>query len=94
VIGAMAEHQVGGRFNFLLSDGEVIAATAAGDTLCYRLGGGAVLVSSEPADDGPGWTVVPGQSVLTATTGGVDVRPLPVPGPPAPGAADERTIPQ
>ena len=25
-----------GRFNFLLTDGQVIAATAAGDTLCYR----------------------------------------------------------
>jgi len=90
-IGALARHQIGGRFNFLLSDGQVIAATAAGDTLCYRLGGGAVLVASEPADDEPGWTTVPGHSVLTATPGGVDVRPLPVPPAPAPAAQEPIT---
>jgi len=55
----------------------VIAATAAGDTLCYRLSGDGVLVASEPGDDGPGWTQVGDQCVLTATPGGVDVRPLP-----------------
>ena len=43
----------GGRFNFLLTDGRVIAATAAGDTLCYRASGHAVVVASEPGDDGP-----------------------------------------
>jgi len=91
VIGALAEHRVGGRFNFLLTDGQVIAGTAAGDTLCYRLAGGGVLVASEPADDGPGWTPVPGQSVLTATASGVDVRPLAPPAP-APAPAGERTI--
>jgi gamma-glutamyl hercynylcysteine S-oxide hydrolase len=89
-IADLARHQVGGRVHFLLTDGEVIGATAAGDTLCYRLGGGAVLVASEPADDEPDWTAVPGQSVLTATIGGVDVRPLP----PAPAPAEERTITQ
>src|SRR6266705_2076795 len=88
---ALARHQIGGRFNFLLSDGQVIAATAAGDTLSYRLGGGAVLVASEPADDEPGWTTVPGHSVLTATPGGVDVRPLPVPPAPAPAAQEPIT---
>jgi glutamine amidotransferase len=92
VIGALAAHQVGGRFNFLLSDGKVIAATAAGDTLCYRLGGGAVLVASEPSDDEPGWITVAAQSVLTATADHVDVRPLPVPGLTAAASAEERTI--
>ena len=77
VIGALAEHQIGGRFNFLLSDGEVIAATAAGDTLCYRLSGDSVLVASEPGDDEPGWTEVSDQCVLTATAAGVDIRQLP-----------------
>jgi glutamine amidotransferase len=77
VIGALAGHQVGGRFNFLLSDGEVIAATAAGDTLCYRLSGDSVLVASEPVDDEPGWTEVSDQCVLTATTAGVDIHKLP-----------------
>jgi len=76
-VGALAEHQIGGRFNFLLSDGQVIAATAAGDTLCYRLSGDSVLVASEPGDDEPGWTEVGDQCVLTATAAGVDIRQLP-----------------
>ena len=75
----MAAHQVSGRFNFLLSNGEVIAATAAGDTLCYRLSEASVVVASEPGDDEPGWTEVSDQCVLTATPSGVEVCPLPVP---------------
>ena len=50
-----------GRFNFLLTDGRVIAASAAGDSLWYRLSGPSgpsVVVASEP-DDEPGWTEVP-----------------------------------
>jgi gamma-glutamyl hercynylcysteine S-oxide hydrolase len=78
-IAALAEHRIGGRFNFLLTDGTMIAATAAGDSLCYRLGGGTVLVASEPADDEPGWTIVPDRSVLTASPEGVQVRPQVVP---------------
>jgi glutamine amidotransferase len=53
----------------------VIAATAAGDTLCYRTGPG-VVVASEPGDDEPGWIQVPEGSVLTATPDAVDVRSL------------------
>jgi gamma-glutamyl hercynylcysteine S-oxide hydrolase len=90
VIAALAEHQVEGRFNFLLCDGEVIAATAAGDTLCYRIGEAGVVVASEPGDDGPGWTEVRDQSVLTATVEGVDVRPLPVTAPLTAASANER----
>jgi glutamine amidotransferase len=81
VICALDEHGVGGRFNFLLTDGEVIAATAAGDTLCYRHRDGGVVVASEPGDDEPGWTEVAQRSVLLATRDGADVRPLPVPEP-------------
>jgi gamma-glutamyl hercynylcysteine S-oxide hydrolase len=77
VIAALDEHGVRGRFNFLLTDGEVIAATAAGDTLCYRRRDGGVVVASEPGDDEPGWTEVAQRSVLSATPDGVDVRPLP-----------------
>ena len=57
-----------GRLNLLLTDGASIAATACGDTLWYRQteatpGRGvaaSVTVASEPDDDGPGWTEVPG----------------------------------
>jgi len=77
VIADLRAHGVTGRFNFLLTDGEAITATAAGDTLCYRVSGPAVVVASEPGDDGPGWADVPGNSVLTAAPGAVEVRPLP-----------------
>jgi glutamine amidotransferase len=65
-----------GRFNFLLTDGRSVAATACGDTLWYRRSPGAVTVASEPDDDGPGWTEVPDRHVLTATQALADVRPL------------------
>jgi glutamine amidotransferase len=69
-------HRVAGRFNFLLTDGGVIAATAAGDTLCYRQTASRTVVASEPADDEPGWIEVPDRSVLTARPGAVDISPL------------------
>jgi glutamine amidotransferase len=84
-------HGITGRFNFLLTDGEVIAATAAGDTLCYRASGPAVVVASEPGDDGPGWADVPDDSVLTAVPGAVEVRPLPAT---AAGTVAERISPR
>jgi glutamine amidotransferase len=65
-IGALDAAGVTGRFNFLLTDGRVIAATAAGDTLWYRPGLG-VVVASEPGDDEPGWVEVPGNTVVSAT---------------------------
>jgi gamma-glutamyl hercynylcysteine S-oxide hydrolase len=65
-----------GRFNFLMTDGESIFATAAGDTLWYRQAGAAVTVASEPSDDEPGWVEVPDRHVVTAGPPGVAVRPL------------------
>jgi glutamine amidotransferase len=65
-----------GRFNFLLTDGRSVAATAAGDTLYYRQAGGGVTVASEPSDDEPGWADVPDRHLLTAGPDGVTVRPL------------------
>jgi glutamine amidotransferase len=65
-----------GRFNFLLTDGSSIAATAYGDTLWYRASPGAVTVASEPDDDGPGWTEVPDRHVLTATPALARATPL------------------
>ena len=76
-IGALHAAGVTGHFNFLLTDGRVIAATAAGHTLYYREAGGGVTVASEPGDDDPGWIVVPGGSVVTAAPGKVSVTPLP-----------------
>jgi glutamine amidotransferase len=75
-VGLLQAERVPGRFNFLLTDGEVIAATAAGDTLCYRCDDSHVLVASEPCDDAPGWTWVPDASVLTAAAGAVEICPL------------------
>lgn len=65
-----------GRFNLLLTDGTTIAATAAGDTLCWRRDGSGTVVASEPSDDGPGWHHVPDGSVLTATREHVHVVPV------------------
>ena len=75
-IHAVRATGAGGRFNFLLTDGQMIAATAAGDTLCYRVAGDAVVVASEPGDDEPGWTDVPDGSVVTATPRQVSVAGL------------------
>jgi len=76
-IGAVRAAGLAGRFNFLLTDGQVIGATAAGDTLFYRCGPGpAVVVASEPGDDGPGWTEVPDGSVVTATPRRISIAPL------------------
>ena len=67
----LAAQRLDGRFNLLLTDGETIAATAAGDTLCYRHRPGGVVVASEPCDDEPGWAEVPDGSLLEATAAGV-----------------------
>jgi glutamine amidotransferase len=72
-LAALTAAGVTGRFNLLLTDGNVIAATAAGDSLWYRSSRGpAVVVASEPDDDEPGWTPVPEGSVVRATTAQVN----------------------
>lgn len=76
VVTALAADGVTGRFNFLLTDGTTIAATAAGDSLSYRGDASSVIVASEPSDDAPGWHDVPDQSVLTAGPGDVTVSAL------------------
>ena len=75
-IADLDAHGVTGRFNFLLTDGQEIAATAAGDTLCYRNAAGQLAVGSEPGDEEPGWTTVPDRSVLTGRPGSVRVTAL------------------
>jgi glutamine amidotransferase len=79
-VGDLDAAGVTGRFNFLLTDGTTIAATAAGDTLCYRCGLGHVVVASEPSDDEPGWCTAVDRTVLTARPGTVDAGPLRPPG--------------
>jgi glutamine amidotransferase len=76
VITAIEAGGGSGRFNFLLTDGLSIAATAWGDTIWYRRSGASVVVASEPGDDQPGWTEVPDRHALTATPSQVSVRPL------------------
>jgi len=65
-----------GRFNLLLTDGQAIAATAAGDSLCYRHRADGVIVASEPSDDDEDWQRLPDGSLVEATTAGVAVRPI------------------
>ena len=64
------------RLNLLATDGTTVAATAWGDTLCWRTEHDAVVVASEPYDDEPGWTDVPDRSLVVATGGGIDVTNL------------------
>jgi len=76
-IGAVESGGGTGRFNFLLTDGHSIAATACGDTLWYRQADGeSVVAASEPFDDEPGWTEVPDRHLLTASALKSRVRPL------------------
>jgi glutamine amidotransferase len=71
-----ADAALGARLNLLAIDGDTIAATTWGDTLCWRADHRGVMVASEPSDDEPGWHDVPDRSVLTATPDGVQVTPL------------------
>jgi glutamine amidotransferase len=66
----------GRRLNFLLTDGSTVAATAWGDTLCYRANGQSVVVASEPYDDDAGWIAVPDRSLLLARPRDVTLTPL------------------
>jgi glutamine amidotransferase len=67
------------RLNLCLSDGETIIATACGDSL-FTLSDperGAVVIASEPYDDEPGWTEVPGGSLVVATRSKLETGALP-----------------
>jgi gamma-glutamyl hercynylcysteine S-oxide hydrolase len=75
---ALAAGGVTGRLNFLLTDGQEIAATTAGHSLYYRRQAGAVTVASEPSDDEGGWTEIPRGALVAATTEEVSVTPLQV----------------
>jgi glutamine amidotransferase len=75
---ALRAEGVTGRFNFLLTDGQVIAATTAGHTLYYRQEPGCVIVASEPGDNQAGWIEIPRDgSLVTATPEQVSVTRVP-----------------
>jgi glutamine amidotransferase len=65
-----------GRLNLLVTDGERIAATVVGETLCWSHREGGLVVASEPSDDLPGWHEVPNLSLLSASVDGVAVTAL------------------
>ncbi|NUP74730.1 MAG: ergothioneine biosynthesis protein EgtC [Sinomonas sp.] len=65
-----------GRYNFLLTDGERIWATAHGDTLFWRSSEHGTVVASEPYDELPDWREAPEGTVLIATRGSVDLEPI------------------
>jgi gamma-glutamyl hercynylcysteine S-oxide hydrolase len=64
------------RLNLLLTDGVTIVATTAGHALSVRHDDNAVLVSSEPLDDDPGWQPVPEKTLLVAGPAGVEFTSL------------------
>ena len=67
----------GSRLNFLLTNGETIAATAWGDTLWYLTEPGRrTVVASEPYDDDPHWQEVPDRTLLAASRTDVLLTPL------------------
>jgi glutamine amidotransferase len=69
----------GSRLNLLVTDGTMLAATAVHHALAVRVGGGGVLVCSEPTDRSPDWEPVPDCHLLVATPSTVDVVPIPAP---------------
>ncbi|MFJ9038906.1 ergothioneine biosynthesis protein EgtC [Streptomyces sp. NPDC102406] len=73
----VAEAAPGARLNFLLGNGESIAATAWGDTLWYLTEPGRrTVVASEPYDDDPHWIEVPDRTLLAASRTDVLLTPL------------------
>jgi gamma-glutamyl hercynylcysteine S-oxide hydrolase len=69
----------GARLNFLLTDGERIAATACRNSLFVfddRHQTGAVVVASEPYDDDPSWEAVEDGSVVEFGDDKLEVRPF------------------
>ena len=76
---ALCAEGVTGRFNFLLTDGRMIAATAAGHSLYYRQTPDSVTVASEPGDDEAGWIkICRDGSLVTASPEQVSVTRLSV----------------
>lgn len=83
------------RLNFLLGDGNTIAATAWGDELWYlHRHGESLVVASEPYDDDPRWATVPDRHLLTGDPSAVRLTPLDGPGGARPPTAGPSVHPQ
>ena len=63
------------RVNLLVTDGNVIVATAWGNSLSVRATD-AVVLASEPLDDGAQWQRIPDRSLVSVTAGAVSITPL------------------
>jgi len=77
VVADVARAAPGSRLNLLLTDGATAVASTDGHSLWLHTGAGAVLISSEPLDDDPGWRPVPDRHLVVATASTADLAPLP-----------------
>lgn len=75
-VATSVHDRAGGRLNLLLTDGCQLVATALGNSLFVSNRPDATVVASEPLDALPGWNAVPDGSIVEATAGHHDVRPL------------------
>ncbi len=66
----------GSRLNLLLLDRTELVASTVVHALSYRQTAAAVIVSSEPLDDDPGWISVPDRQLVVANAEGVHINPI------------------
>jgi gamma-glutamyl hercynylcysteine S-oxide hydrolase len=79
VVALVEKEQADARLNFLLTDGERIAATACRNSLFLlddRPREGAVVIASEPYDGDAGWEPVPDGSVVELDDDKLAIRPI------------------
>jgi glutamine amidotransferase len=76
VVSQVSATAPGSRLNLLLTDGEIIAATAVDHALSTLDTGDAVVVASEPYDDNPSWRAVPDNSLVLAKPNNVRIQPI------------------
>ncbi|MFJ6194517.1 ergothioneine biosynthesis protein EgtC [Micromonospora sp. NPDC092111] len=75
-VRAVAAAAPGSRLNLLLTDGVTAVASVWDHALSVRAAGDAVLLASEPVDDGPGWREVPDRRLVAVGPAGVRVSEL------------------
>jgi gamma-glutamyl hercynylcysteine S-oxide hydrolase len=65
-----------GMFNFILTDGRELVASAVGNSLFVRCD--PIVIASEPLDDDPAWQCVPDRSLVVTENGTVELVSLEV----------------